>query len=286
MELTLEHVTKTYKKFVALDDFSVTLTPGVYGLLGPNGAGKTTLIKTIVGAHHQDKGEIYFNGQPVDESFLDHLGFLPQAPLLYRNQTAEAFLRYMCVLKGVDRKDTAPIIQKLLAQVNLAGKKKRIGQFSGGMRQRLGIAQALIGDPDVLILDEPTAGLDPRERLRFRNLISELGYNKIVLLATHIVSDIEQIAKEIILLKQGKMLSISTPEQLIAEVSPYVWEVNDLTQDELASVSATHLVSNVRVHDQRGSLRLITQSKPHPHAVQAPADLEDVYLYFFREDAL
>lgn len=282
MELDLKNITKCYGSFKALDNFTLSLTPGVYGLLGPNGAGKTTLIKSIIGAHKINAGEILFNGIKTDDTILNHIGFLPQNPLLYDNYTAEEFLRYMCVLKGVKRQEIPGKISTLLEQVNLSNDSKKIGAYSGGMRQRLGIAQALINDPDILILDEPTAGLDPSERLRFRNIISKLSLNKIVLLATHIVSDIENIAKEIILLKGGVIQEVSSPEILLEKIGHYVWIVDNITEKESEVLEQKYIVSNFNVKNSHISLRLISEQKPHPNAKSTSANLEDVYLYYFK----
>lgn len=282
MKLELKNITKYYGNFKALDNFTLTLTPGVYGLLGPNGAGKTTLIKAIIGAHSINSGEILFNGVKTDDTILNHIGFLPQNPLLYDNYTAKEFLRYMCVLKGVKRQDINGKIDSILQQVNLKNDKKKISAYSGGMRQRLGIAQALINDPDILILDEPTAGLDPSERLRFRNIISKLSLNKIVLLATHIVSDVENIAKEIILLKEGVIKEVTSPEVLLEKISQYVWLVDDLTEAESAVLEEKYIVGNFNVKKSSISLRLISKDKPHPRAKPTAANLEDVYLYYFK----
>lgn len=282
MKLELKNITKYYGNFKALDNFTLTLTPGVYGLLGPNGAGKTTLIKAIIGAHSINSGEILFNGVKTDDTILNHIGFLPQNPLLYDNYTAKEFLRYMCVLKGVKRQDINGKIDSILQQVNLKNDKKKISAYSGGMRQRLGIAQALINDPDILILDEPTAGLDPSERLRFRNIISKLSLNKIVLLATHIVSDVENIAKEIILLKEGVIKEVTSPEVLLEKISQYVWIVDDLTEAESAVLEEKYIVGNFNVKKSSISLRLISKDKPHPRAKPTAANLEDVYLYYFK----
>ena len=194
MEVRLEHISKKYGSKYALRDFTATLENGVYGLLGTNGAGKTTLINAFMGIIPA-QGDIFINGtniRSLGSDFLSNIGYLPQYPKFYRDFSVREFLRYMCVLKGIDQADAR--IDSLLDTVNLADAAgKKIGALSGGMRQRLGIAQAMLSDPGILILDEPTAGLDPRERIRFRNLISQFSENRIVILATHIVSDVEFI---------------------------------------------------------------------------------------------
>jgi len=202
MQVRFEGLSKKYKGKYALRDFSATLDNGVYGLLGTNGAGKTTLINLFMGIIKGDGGKIYIDGKDIRQlgaDFLDNIGYLPQYPQFYKDFTVLEFLRYMCVLKGVEKAKGERRIQELLDTVNLAdAANKKVGALSGGMRQRLGIAQAMLNDPGILILDEPTAGLDPRERIRFRNLISQFAQDRIVILATHIVPDIEFIANRIL----------------------------------------------------------------------------------------
>ena len=197
-------VSKQYGKKFALQDFSATLRPGVYGLLGANGAGKTTLINLLVGVLAANSGNILVDGVDIKnlgQEFLSKIGYLPQYPAFYREFTVKEFLRYMCALKGIPDKTGWLSAQVLLQEVNLPDiERKKVGALSGGMRQRLGIVQAVLGDPDILILDEPTAGLDPQERIRFRNLITRFSKNRTVLLATHIVSDVEFIANEVLLM--------------------------------------------------------------------------------------
>ena len=209
MTLVLRHCNKHYGKKHALKDFTFSFETGVYGLLGPNGAGKSALLNLITDNLKPDKdgGEIFWNGQPIrklGKSYRACLGFMPQQQELYANMTARDFLGYLSALKGIPRKEAKNQIADVLEQVELSEQAtQKIGGFSGGMKQRLLIAQALLGNPSLLILDEPTAGLDPAERIRFRNLISELSENRIVILSTHIVSDVEYIAKDIWLMKDG-----------------------------------------------------------------------------------
>ena len=224
MELALNCISKTYKKgsVKALDNFSVTLTPGVYGLLGPNGAGKSTLMNIITDNLNADGGEVVYGGENIKKLGKDYravLGYMPQQQGLYDDFTLNRFLWYMAALKGLKKKEAKEKITQLLETVNLTdAAHKKLGSFSGGMKQRALIAQALLNNPEILILDEPTAGLDPKERIRIRNFISEIAEDKIVLISTHVVSDIEFIAKEIILLKKGQLISHDSPNKLTKEL--------------------------------------------------------------------
>lgn len=217
-QLVVQDICKTYGKKKALDHINMELVSGVYGLLGPNGAGKSTLMNIIAGNVLPDSGSITYNGKNIlggQAFFRDALGFMPQQQGMYTQFTGYRFLAYMAALKGMKRKDAAEAIQRCMDMVNMREHiRRRIGGYSGGMKQRLLIAQAVLNDPDVLILDEPTAGLDPQERIRIRNLIAGIAQEKIVILATHVVSDIEKIASEIILMRGGQVLAKAAPEQL------------------------------------------------------------------------
>ena len=227
LKLELEHLTKRYGENTALDDMTITLTPGIYGLLGANGAGKSTLMNLITDNVKRDGGKICFNGEDIlslGDKFRSQLGYMPQQQGVYEQMTAESFISYIGRLKGLKGKALRAQVDHVLELVNLSDvRHKKVGGFSGGMKQRVLLAQALLGSPKVLLLDEPTAGLDPRERVRIRNFIKELAQDRIVLLATHIVTDIESIADQVLLLKKGKLLRVDTPQNLIGAL-PADWK--------------------------------------------------------------
>lgn len=286
-ELKFENLTKTYGKKAALDNFSCTLTDGVYGLLGPNGAGKTTLINIIVKLIRQNGGSVYLNEKNINSignEYFDNIGYMPQYPKFYPNYTAYQLLDYLCTIKGIKRKYTKDRITQALEFVNLSDEKnKKVGAFSGGMRQRLAIAAAMLNDPKILILDEPTAGLDPKERIRFRNIISRLSENRIVLLATHIVGDVEYIAKECILIDNGVLIKKAPPEKLIHDIENKVWLVKASGDDELDEIISGRSVSNISYTDGGCVVRIISDEKPWENAVNCNPTLEDVYLDIFNE---
>ncbi|MFR9071229.1 MAG: ABC transporter ATP-binding protein, partial [Paraclostridium sp.] len=229
MELTLKNITKSFKDKIAVNDFNVTLTNGIYGLLGPNGAGKTSLMRILADVSNATSGEVYLNGKSKTElgsDYRDVLGYLPQDVGFYKSFKAQKFLEYVATLKGIDKDKASVKIDELLKFVNLEkDRKRKIGKFSGGMKQRLGIAQALLNDPKILILDEPTAGLDPNERIRFKNLISEISRDKIVILSTHIVSDVEFIANEILIMRNGELVEKATPVEILNSIRGKVYSL-------------------------------------------------------------
>ena len=285
MKITLQNVSKRYKGRYALKDFTTELTEGVYGLLGANGAGKTTLINIFVGILGSDGGTVLIDGQDakaLGRDFLSKIGYMPQYPVFYRDFTVMDFLLYTCALKGIPAQQGKERALELLGIVNLSeAKEKKIGALSGGMRQRVGIVQAMLGDPEILILDEPTAGLDPSERIRFRNLISKFAQGRTILLATHIVSDVECIAKEIIILKEGSLITQGTTDTLEQSIYGKVWEVTANAEDA-AELGSRYYVSNMKQQGENFSVRIVCDTLPAADAVKASPNLEDVFLYYFR----
>lgn len=285
MELELDRVTKQYGSKIACDRISITYKKGVYGLLGANGAGKTTLMRMMCGVLAPTSGTICFNNIDVShEDYRDALGYLPQDFGYYPEFSAMDFMLYIAALKGLPKPRAMEKAWELLEQVSLKKEaKKKIKTFSGGMKQRLGIAQSMLNDPQILILDEPTAGLDPKERVRFRNLISRLGTDRIVLLSTHIVSDVEHIANTILVMKDGEFIHQGTRDEIIQAIDGKVWECT-LSQSEADNLCEKYPVINLR---QEGNgavfLRLVSDEKPYASALNTQATLEDLYLYYFSE---
>jgi len=286
MEIRFDNVAKRYKGNYALKDFSATLGEGVFGLLGENGAGKTTLISILVGILRADSGRVRANVSDVGtlgDEFLADLGYMPQYPIFYRDFTVGDFLLYMGALKNLPPALARSRAAELLDTVNLSdARNKKIGALSGGMRQRLGIAQAMLSDPKVLVLDEPTAGLDPGERIRFRNLISRFAPGRTILLATHIVPDVECIATEILLLRRGKLLMQGAPSALEQSIAGKVWEVTaDLEQSR--RLAERCCIGNMKQDGPLFSLRIVSDECPCAGARPARPNLEDVFLYFCQD---
>lgn len=288
MMLSINNVTKKFGDKHAVDALTVELTNGVYGILGANGSGKTTLMRMLAAVSSPTAGTVTFNGEEIKqmgERYRDLIGYLPQHVGFYKHFTVEKFLYYIASLKGIEIGSAKRKTAELLETVNLTEKRKiKIGKLSGGMKQRVGIAQALLNDPKILIVDEPTAGLDPKERIRFRNLLSETAKDRIVLLSTHIVSDIEYIAKELLIMKNGKLIEKGTPQELMKAIERKVWSVI-VTEPDISSYQAVYKVGNISRVNEGVELRIISDKKPASHATNMPVNLEDLYLYYFDEEA-
>ena len=282
MKLSIDRVSKRYgAKTLALQDFSLELGPGILGLLGPNGAGKTTLMSILATITRPSSGTIRWDGTDLardPNAIRSVLGYLPQDFGVYPNLNAVEFLEYLAAVKGLDAAGAARRIDELLDLVNLTDVRKRpLGGYSGGMRQRIGIAQALLNDPKLLIVDEPTAGLDPEERVRFRNLLSDLSGDRIVILSTHIVSDVEATATDIALISQGRLVAHAAPEDLLRAVEGKVWEWV-VPSAELNAARQQHLISNTTRRSDGVHVRLLAAQPPAGTTAVAP-NLEDAYLY-------
>ncbi len=287
MELVLEDICKCYtrKGKNAVDHFTYTFSNGIYGLLGPNGTGKTTLMHMITQNLQPDSGQILLDGKEIGgmgAEYRSMIGFVPQQQKLYDNFTGESFLWYMAALKGLGKKQAGEEIEQAMGVVNLKEERyKKLKNYSGGMKQRILIAQALLGDPRILILDEPTAGLDPKERIRLRNFISDISGDRIVLLATHIVSDVENIAKEVLIMKEGKILKSGGSIDILKEMENKVFEVI-VTQEEKKKYEESGVkIANIQLTGRGTLLRIVSDEAPADGKVSAVTPcLEDVYLYY------
>lgn len=285
-ELKLDRITKHFKNKIAVDNVSLTLREGVYGFLGANGAGKTTLLRMICGVLKPTFGEISCNGIEIgrlDGDYRYLLGYLPQDFGYYPEFTARRYLEYLAACKAVPKALAKERVEEMLHLTGLANdQRNKIKTFSGGMLRRFGIAQALLNDPELLILDEPTSGLDPKERIRFRNIISSLSKGRIIILSTHIVSDVEFIADEILLMKQGRMIEQGTVAEVTQSVNGKVWEYL-AAPEEAIKMNEAFPVSNLKNEGEKVRLRLLSDTCPCEGAIKVPPGLEDVYLYHFEE---
>ena len=282
-ELELTELEKTYKSKVAVRDVNIRLGHGVYGLLGENGAGKTTLMRMVCGILKPTQGNILCDGVPIEKMGGEYrrlLGYLPQDFGYYGDFSALRFLNYMAALKALPEEYARDRIEELLETVGLAQEKRnKLKTFSGGMLRRVGIAQALLNDPEILVLDEPTSGLDPAERVRFRNIISSLGKNRLVLLSTHIVSDVAYIADNIIIMKDGQIMHTGNETQILQESEGCVWKCV-VSQQQADDLFSQCIISNLRNQDNKVELRIVSKEKPTGDAQPTDVTLEDAYLYF------
>ena len=289
MKLSVHNLTKDFGGKLAVNNVSFSLSHGVYGLLGPNGAGKTTLMKMMVDILDPSSGEVLLDGvriKELDAGYRDKLGYMPQEIGVYKNFSARKFLKYIAALKGITGKTADEKTEELLDLVGLkdVGKKK-LGGFSGGMLRRIGIAQTLLNDPKILILDEPTAGLDPQERIRFRNIISELSENRIVLLSTHIISDMEFIAGKVIIMRNGSILKIDTTEKLLQEVTSKVWTAV-VSHSELNGLKKQYTIGNIIQRSNGIEVRIVGDQQPSFPCETTKPILEDVFSYYFGGNVL
>lgn len=289
MKLEIKNISKKFKEKDAVKKFDATLTPGVYGLLGPNGAGKTTVMRIMADVSKPTTGNIILNDIFKDElgsKYRDILGYLPQHVGFYKSFKAIDFLYYVCALKGIPKNEWKNKCEELLKFVNLYDvRKRKIGKFSGGMKQRLGIAQALLNDPKILILDEPTAGLDPNERIRFKNLISDIAKDKIIILSTHITSDIEYIANEILVMKHGELIDKVTTSEILNKLTGKVFSVN-VPQEMLSDFKIKFKVSNIIRDNNEVNIRFLSEFTPRFTNINVDIEepnLEDAFLYYFNE---
>ncbi|KHD13847.1 ABC transporter ATP-binding protein [Clostridium butyricum] len=285
-KLEIKNLTKIYGKKRANDGITVTLENGVYGLLGPNGAGKTTLMKQITTLIKPDKGEILYSGKDIfnmDDKYRNIIGYLPQEFGVYKNFTAKQFLQYVGALKGMSGKNLNSKVNELLELVGLYDvRNKSIGKFSGGMKRRVGIAQVLLNDPKIIVLDEPTAGLDPQERTRFRNLIAKISRDKIIILSTHIISDIESVAKETIMVKEGKLLMKGTHREILSDMNNKVYNISVNNEEEINRIQEKYKVISIQSDVDSTILRVVSDTMPKELNVESTsARFEDVYMFYF-----
>ena len=288
MALILDGLTKTFSSFPAVNNLSYTMDTGVYGLLGVNGAGKTTLMRMLCTLLTPTSGTITWDGQVIfsrGSAYRNLLGYLPQDFGYYPDFSVQDYLLYIASIKGLRPATARQRMQSLLEQVGLTQvRRQKMKKLSGGMKRRAGIAQAMLNDPKILILDEPTAGLDPKERIRFRNLISELAENRLVLLSTHIVSDVEYIADQILLMKDGSLVHHGTSQQLLAAAPTQVWTCT-VPRAQADQLLHQYPVVNLKTLPQGVQLRVLSQTPPTPEAHPAEMSLEDLFLHYFGETA-
>ncbi|MBQ8896766.1 MAG: ATP-binding cassette domain-containing protein [Clostridia bacterium] len=286
MNMTINGLSKSYGKVKALSQFSYTFNNGIYALLGPNGSGKSTLMNIITGNLKADCGSVMYNGKDVlrdGKEFRETLGFMPQTPGMYPQFTVYEFMKYMSLLKGIDSKEVESIISDLLNEVELFDvSNMKIKALSGGMKQRLSLVQALAGKPELIILDEPTVGLDPRQRIIVRNLISRIAVDKTVIIATHIVSDIEAFASRVIMLKKGCIAENGTPTELAQKSNGKVWEIS-VPKNQLSNLNKNNNIISINNGEESSVVRILSHNCPQENARSVAATLEDRYFEIFGE---
>ena len=285
-KLEIRNLTKTFGKKNANNNITLTLENGVYGLLGPNGAGKTTLMKQIVTLSKPTSGEIIYNGKSIydkEDEYRNIIGYLPQEFGAYKNFTAKQFLKYVAALKGIDKNKASKKIDELLNLVGLYEvRNKAVGKFSGGMKRRVGIAQVLLNDPKIVVLDEPTAGLDPQERARFRNLIADISKEKIIILSTHIISDIESVARETIMIKNGSVIIKGNHKDILTGMNGKVYKITTNKENEVMDIQRDYKVVNLQRGVDVTELRVVSDKMPlYATAESIDPRFEDVYMFYF-----
>lgn len=285
-KLEIRNLTKTFGKKNANNNITLTLENGVYGLLGPNGAGKTTLMKQIVTLTKPTSGEIIYNGKSIydkEDEYRNIIGYLPQEFGAYKNFTAKQFLKYVAALKGIDKNKASKKIDELLNLVGLYEvRNKAVGKFSGGMKRRVGIAQVLLNDPKIVVLDEPTAGLDPQERARFRNLIADISKEKIIILSTHIISDIESVARETIMIKNGSVIIKGNHKDILTGMNGKVYKITTNNENEVMDIQRDYKVVNLQRGADVTELRVVSDKMPKYASAQSiEPRFEDVYMFYF-----
>ena len=288
MHLSIQSLTKSYKKHEALSDISMDLEPGIYSFLGANGSGKTTLMRIITTVLRPSSGKILLDGEDVfkmGEDYRTLIGYVPQHVGYYPTMKVQPFLEYIGALKGLSPKECKEKAVYWLKQVNLYDVRyKKIKKLSGGMKQRVGIAQAMLNDPKILVLDEPTAGLDPKERIRFRSLIANLSLNRIVLYTTHIASDLEGMTDYVCILKQGKLLHLDRPEEILEEMKGNVWQAV-ISNEELPALQKNFRIGSIEKTSGQIRVKIYHDEQPLPEAEAIDPTIEDIYLYYFGEES-
>lgn len=283
MELFVDNISKSYGKNKVLDGFSAILTPGIYGLIGPNGSGKSTLMQILTHNLAADFGEIYYDGKKTSKlgmEYLSLIGYMPQEAALYPQLSIRDFLVYMASVKGVEKAIAQKQIPQILEDVSLTNSaEKRISELSGGMRQRTCLAQALLGDPKILILDEPTAGLDPAQRVALRNILAKLSIDRIILIATHVIGDVENIAKQLILLSKGRPVQFVSPQELVDRIQDKVCVVK-VSKEEYKELEGKYKIVSITTNEEYLTVRLIADLLPKGAIIVEPT-LEDAYLWFY-----